>query len=654
MYRQFLNNDPERRTGIVELFLVLLAAGILIKLLRAVFRLLSPSAVQSKRRDQGSEKLPAPDSQASWFGTEAGPSFQGFSIPGLVYYGGMLRDYSGENDACLINPHLQLSEKEESQPLSIKNISYSALSPRQRFGYLQWLSQGREEPDCELWCVLLFLYGLERRLFIDGPRGRVTPEERKSIVLEVLRLLQIYGEKTILRRYFINMLAMEWGIFGDGAEIPPYLYSPGISGKEIFPAISARLADRGLPLPGETALQWLIHRPEGNIPPTARKHPELFRQLFLLRYSQKFEKGIPLHPGRTPLILEYQGANPSLGGILRIRVSNLQNPFVIRTPLQKIAALGEACAEELEPYSHKLHELKGRENTDARALLPQDLLPFLPEGDAIRLELSKLCVSGPALVRLRLLERILGNEPPQERRGGYRRLRKRTAALGFNLVPENGCAALALCEDPFIVLYEGTAIPEPPKEILLLEALLRLGTLVAQALGNVSPAKEEVFRALFRRDEKQSQEEKESLQALLLWFFRTPQSSREIRSVLKDFSQEGKGAMGRVLLTLAMADGAIDKEEMIQLEKLFNYLGLEKKRLPVVPAALSFGAEPSADEEGRESAVRVFESELILLRQEDSGEIQKILAGTFESSEEETWAEIKTIEDDREDLFPDC
>lgn len=611
----------------MELFLVLLGAGILFKLLRALFRLSGSSGTGSKRRVQGREKLPPPDAQARWFGVGEEASFNCFAIPGLVYYGGKLPDYSGGNDACLINPHLKLSETEDGESLSIKKISYSALSPRQRFYYLQWLSGGREDPDCELWCVLLFFYGLERRLFIDGPRGRVTPEERKSIVLEVLRLLQIYGERTILRRYLINLLAMEWGGVGDGADIPQYFFSPEISGKEIFPAIAARLADRGLPLPGETALQWLIHRAEGNILPAGRRYPELFRQLFLLRYSERYEKGIPLHSGRSPLILEYQGANPSLGGKLKIRVSNLQNPFVIRAPLQKIAALGEACAEELEPYSQKLHELKGRENAAARALLPPDLLPFLPEGDAIRQELSKLCTSGPSLVRLRLLEIFLGNEPSPEKRGKYGELRERTVTFGFDLIPENGSAILALCEDPSIVLYEGTTIPEPSEEYLLLAALLRLGGLFAQALGNVTAAKEEAFRALICRDEKLSEEEKIPLQALLLWTFRTPQSARHIRAVLKDFSEEGKDAMTRVLLTVAMADGAIGKEELLQLEKLSAYLGLEKKRLPSNMAFLASAVVPSGGEDEREPSHWTVDSELIFLRWEKTGQVQKILTG---------------------------
>ncbi len=645
--------DREGRTGRVELFLLILAAAILLKLLRAVLRLSRPSDKKIRRGLKRKEELPPPDSPARWLGAGEKASFRGFSLPGFVYYGGRLLDSSGKNDPCLINPHLEVSEAEGGQPVPLKNISYSELSPRQRFSYLAWLSDDMEDPGCEPWCVLLFLFGLERRLFVDGPRGRVSPEERKSIVLEVLRLLQIYGEISLLKGYFLNLLAMEWAVFDNGSEFPWYLDFPGIRGKEIFPAIAARLADHGLPLPGETALQWLIDRPEACLPTATRSHPELFRQVFLLRYSQRHEKGIPLHPGRTPLILEYRGANPSLGGRMKIRVSNLPNPFVIRTPLQKIAALGEECGEELEPYSRKLLELQDGESPAPRTLLSPDLLPILPEGEAIRRELLNLCASGPALVRLRLLEMILADEPPQENGGGFCGLRTKAAALGFGIFPETEGVALALSDDPVIVLYEGTILEDPSKEYLLLAALLHLGALAAQALGSVSSAKEEVFRSLIIGDEKLSEEEKTSLSALLLWSFRTPRSARQIRGVLKDFTEEGKNALARVLLTVAGADGTPGREEIIQLEKLWAYLVLERKNLSEVRAAFSFGSDHSGEREKKASAVQVLERERILLRKECPGKIQKILAGTYENKGGETLVETNMIED-REDLFPDC
>ena len=616
----------------MELFLLLLAAGILFKLIRAFFRLLGSSGTSKKRRIKEDEKLPPPDSPAKWYGAVEEPSFKGFSIPGgLVYVGGKLLDYSGTNDACLINPHLELSDEEAVEPFVIHGLSYSAISPRQRVAYLEWLSDGRENPDCDSGCVLLFFYGLERRLFLDGPRGRVLSNERKSIVLEVLRLLQIYGKNELLRGFFLNLLAMEWALFGEGKEIPAYLNFPGACGTEVFPAIAACLADRDLPLPGETALQWLIPKLEENILPAARRHPELFRQLFLLRYNEKFERGIPLYPGRSPLILEYCGANPSLGSRLKIRIPNLPNPFVIRVPLQKITALAAECAVELEPYSLKLLELKGKEDTSARKLLPHGLIPFLPEKEGIHQELSNLCASGPVLVRLRLLERILGYQTPAEIIDGVSSLKEKAEAFGFAILPSCPGEVLSFCCDPLIALYEGPAVTAPSEECCLLAAIIRLGAIIFQASGRVLTAGENLLRALIGDDERLSEDEKKSLQALLLWTFRTPQSASELRGVLRDFSEEWKGAMSRMLLTVGLADGTMDKEEVKQLEKLYSYFGLEKKKLSSDLASLSSVAEPSDERSSAELSYKSLYQELTLLQQRETGRIDKIFDGIFEN-----------------------
>ena len=83
--------------------------------------------------------------------------------------------------------------------------------------------------------------------------------------------------------------------------------------------------------------------------------------------------------------------------------------------------------------------------------------------------------------------------------------------------------------------------------------------------------------------------------------------------------------MSRILLTVAMADGAIGKEEMMQLEKFSTYLGLEKKRLPSDLAFLASAVEPSGGEDGGKPYTRGIDRELILLRREEIQQAHKIL-----------------------------
>ena len=188
----------------MELFLVALAMTVLYRIARALFRLAA-----GRRERESREKLlkdaetgrPGTAEPARWFGSMETPAVNGYSVPGgLVYVGEKLLDYSGFNDPCLLNPSLRaVSGFSPSVPLPEQRLHYGKMTPEQRGAYLSWLAGGRNDPDAALPYVFLFFYGLERRLMVDAQRGAVSPEERADIVLEILRLLQIYGEHRAFR-----------------------------------------------------------------------------------------------------------------------------------------------------------------------------------------------------------------------------------------------------------------------------------------------------------------------------------------------------------------------------------------------------------------------------------------------------------------------
>ena len=96
--------------------------------------------------------------------TIAGYELQG----GLLYVGKELgRQDSAGVENCLINPSLSVVDPRGTTPEVPYYPSYSALEPRARGGYLQWLASGRSHPDADIGYVFLYFYGLERRLMLD-------------------------------------------------------------------------------------------------------------------------------------------------------------------------------------------------------------------------------------------------------------------------------------------------------------------------------------------------------------------------------------------------------------------------------------------------------------------------------------------------------
>ena len=66
-------------------------------------------------------------------------------------------------------------------------------------------------------------YGLERRFFIDSPG----PHERRIIIDEVDRLLQIYGDHRSVRRYFESFLDAARASLASDEEVKPRFWTAG-------------------------------------------------------------------------------------------------------------------------------------------------------------------------------------------------------------------------------------------------------------------------------------------------------------------------------------------------------------------------------------------------------------------------------------------
>ena len=254
---------------------------------------------------------------------------------GLVYAGEMLLNVDGyDNDACLINPKLKVSYAEPWEAVDEMGYwpHYGRIPAKCRGAYLKWLAGGRAEPEAYIGYVFLFFYGLERRLLIDGQKGKVSDMERLEMINEVRRLLKVYGGNRSFRGYASNFLAMEWILYQCDKPVPDYIDFSDRYCSEPFKVVLAQHVVGGRPLPVDVALQWVILHPEFGLRTPARRCAKEFRELFLRRYTNKFGEGLVVRPNKTPLKLEYHAANPSMSGDLKLKLPNLPNPFILTSP----------------------------------------------------------------------------------------------------------------------------------------------------------------------------------------------------------------------------------------------------------------------------------------------------------------------------------
>jgi hypothetical protein len=98
-------------------------------------------------------------------------------------------------EPALIDPELPVDWNRPNPDTGISCCpGYAELSPRARAGYLNWLADGRRNPDIDDGLLLLFLAGLERRLIEVGiDTGHCAVDE---ILAELRRLSRVQERPT--------------------------------------------------------------------------------------------------------------------------------------------------------------------------------------------------------------------------------------------------------------------------------------------------------------------------------------------------------------------------------------------------------------------------------------------------------------------------
>jgi hypothetical protein len=171
-------------------------------------------------------------------------------------------------EPALIDPHLKARQRQTySYPrynAYWQLLSYHKLSPNDRAQYLDWLTAGRpENPTYEQ--VLLFLYGIERRIMFDARYDEQALEEIPALLDEVDRVVGGFHSYSVsnLRIAASNLRAAGQSRLPefDPTSIPP----PMTSGSwEVPLAVKLALGTFALehrPLPPSWAYSWAVSNP---------------------------------------------------------------------------------------------------------------------------------------------------------------------------------------------------------------------------------------------------------------------------------------------------------------------------------------------------------------------------------------------------------
>jgi len=338
----------------------------------------------------------------------------GQEIGGMVYVGTppTLDKYGyGEKCRAYIDPSLPVAPEGNDKAGAGMSYwpGYSTIPSECRATYLEWLARGATDGSYNPGYMFLYFYGLERRYFVDRPEE----QEKKDIMAEVQRLLDVYSDNRSAQRYLRDFIDIAVSTSQDFDTLAPVFDNPGWDVPfSVKLAIGARL-QKGETLSADWVLSWFLCHPEKNLRTSAKRCRDEFIALFRLRFYERFPQGMKVAKPRPALKVSYQAASREFDGTVEPTRDGKPIPDIssLRKPIEIAQEIADAVMEDLEKFSRYLgRNREGRGSVEAHALLPEDLRRLFPseELEKIRVWAVAVVLAGGLVPVGDVLERLEG------------------------------------------------------------------------------------------------------------------------------------------------------------------------------------------------------------------------------------------------------
>ncbi|MBZ0220379.1 MAG: TerB N-terminal domain-containing protein [Candidatus Methylomirabilis sp.] len=515
---------------------------------------------------------------------------KGYKIKeGLLYFGTGLKSVAKWGvEPALINPDLPVdkgSPDKEGRDLRYWP-SYSEITTQSRSAYLEWLANGKKNPDINIGYVFLYYYGLERRLLSDFEKSESARKEADLIAAEISRLLSIYGHNASFNRYATGLLS-----FAQARGLKTKFYKNPINldielDYTSFKIGLGQLAIDGMPLPADWALAWVENDPENRLRTPAYRCKEEFRRLFLIRYSDEIGDGLKLKPNKTKLKIGYHPASSGLSGAEEYEIkTDLPDVTAVTGPIKRLREIANSCVDELDAYSRFIGRYPDEKSShEALALLPDCLLDK-HQSEELKNIFDWLDKNLPQETAIFDLKTIIGLFPSFATEKFTKResvaLAQLLSKIGIGIEPDVRFGSSLPKPEQKAVLFrvQKDSANAPTSEYLAAASILHLSAAVANADGSISVDEEKHLEEHLESLLHLSMDEKVRLKAYTKCLLAAPPGITGIKKRIEPLDANERETIGRFLVGIAQSDGSIDPNEIKLLSKIYNLLGLNAQDL---------------------------------------------------------------------------
>lgn len=499
---------------------------------------------------------------------------------GLIYVG-TGNEYNRE-DSSFIDPSLTVSNQADKAGQQMGYWpTYKGIRPVERRAYLDWLSGGRNDPEIGIGYVFLFFYGLERRAFIDK-----SISEYGVLIDEVNRLKRIYGENNSFKRYsenFINNLTL----LATSSKIEkPKISQEMRYGYEMPTTTMIFLGNKiksSKCIDADDGLIWLLSSPVVYLRTPANRCFEEFKQLWKIRFEEKYQSGMKVTIPKRKLKLNYRSAS---GFYSEIEISkeygDVPDISGLNSPVEKLKDLANECTDQLDAYSRYLGRSSEKQNeVIALSHLPKELLAIQASG------LTKLLVShfeksftedlGQKVFRKLLVSELLEltklNAGKAPDKSSFEAFSNISGKLGYGFEPDSRFGSFIPQGDEKIILFKteakSDAVVNSPLFVFF-KSLIEISALASASDGKMLQIELESLKKQIHEEVNLNDAGKTRLEAFAISLWENQNTQQGALRRLSKLSEKEKRSACNTAIEAILADGHVDPKEVKFLEKLYK------------------------------------------------------------------------------------
>lgn len=520
-----------------------------------------------------------------WIRPKSSIDIAGYLInDGMIYVGKNLKAPDGYGTECaLINQYLKVDKDNDDYRVRRLNYwpSYSEASPDARAAYLKWLSTGKNDPGADIGYVFLYFYGLERRLLYDTVHGSVPISETQTLVNEVERLLNIYGDNGSFNSYASSLLAyIQADHYSDTTQ---YKHAAPNHTNHFGLPISlqiclGQMAKDDIPVPADWARVWYLSTPNPPVYTRTAAHrcQQEFQALFAEEYTRIFGKGLIIKDNKTRLKVEHRPASKSL--LNKNYVKTLDLPDVSRqtSAINKFAPIVQTCQDKLDSYSRYLgRNPENKDTFDALLELPVSVWPgnskkYLDSLQSMLLQKNEL-----SLTFSTLLDHFPDWQDKSKKR--FSLFMELLDSYHIGMEPDIRITGTKPEMDTSVILFpmEESTINHISPAYGLAALSMHLAAMVSESDGEVSQTEIDVLKDQVERSSSLNLPEKRRLNIYLQWLLSQPLSTKGMKKKVQSLDQSERELIGDMLIQVSRADGNISASEIKLMEKIFKLLEID-------------------------------------------------------------------------------